>query len=60
MDPQAAQNVIGNRVGAPKSAPPQQAPAKPVIAAGQAGAAGRCENRSRELIREPWQSMRGE
>jgi cytoskeletal protein CcmA (bactofilin family) len=31
MDPQAAQNIIGSRVGAPKSAPPQQAPAKPVM-----------------------------
>jgi len=31
MDPQAAQNVIGNRVGAPRSAPQQQAPAKPVM-----------------------------
>lgn len=30
MDPQAAQNVIGNRGAAPKSAP-QAAPAKPVV-----------------------------
>lgn len=32
MDPQAAQNIIGSRLGAPKSAAPQQpAAAKPVI-----------------------------
>jgi len=32
MDPQAAQNVVGNRGGAlPRSAPPQAAPAKPVV-----------------------------
>jgi cytoskeletal protein CcmA (bactofilin family) len=31
MDPQAAQNVIGNRVGPPRNAPQQQAPAKPVM-----------------------------
>jgi cytoskeletal protein CcmA (bactofilin family) len=31
MDPQAAQNVLGNRVAAPKSAAPQPAPAKPVV-----------------------------
>jgi cytoskeletal protein CcmA (bactofilin family) len=31
MDPQAAQNVIGSRLGAPKGAPPQQAAAKPVM-----------------------------
>jgi hypothetical protein len=30
MDPQAAQNVIGSRMGAPRSAPTQQSPAKPV------------------------------
>jgi cytoskeletal protein CcmA (bactofilin family) len=31
MDPQAAQNVIGNRAGPPRTAPQQQAPAKPVM-----------------------------
>jgi cytoskeletal protein CcmA (bactofilin family) len=33
MDPQAAQNIVGNRGGAPQrsSAPPQQAQAKPVV-----------------------------
>ena len=31
MDPQAAQNVVGSRTAAPRSAPAQQAPAKPVI-----------------------------
>ena len=31
MDPQAAQNTMGNRNAPPKSAAPPQAPAKPVI-----------------------------
>ena len=36
MDPQAAQNVIGNRAGAaPRNAPQQQAPAKPVVQRGR-------------------------
>ena len=31
MVPQAAQNIVGSRMGAPRSAPQQQAPAKPVV-----------------------------
>jgi cytoskeletal protein CcmA (bactofilin family) len=31
MDPQAAQNVVGSRMGAPRSAAPQQAAPKPVV-----------------------------
>jgi cytoskeletal protein CcmA (bactofilin family) len=31
MDPQAGQNVLGNRMAQPKSAPPPQAAAKPVV-----------------------------
>jgi cytoskeletal protein CcmA (bactofilin family) len=31
MDPQAAQNIVGSRMGAPRSAPAQQAAAKPVV-----------------------------
>jgi cytoskeletal protein CcmA (bactofilin family) len=31
MDPQAAQNVVGNRMAAPRSAPAQQAAPKPVV-----------------------------
>jgi cytoskeletal protein CcmA (bactofilin family) len=32
MDPQAAQNIIGNRLGATRNATPQQPPAKPMQA----------------------------
>jgi cytoskeletal protein CcmA (bactofilin family) len=31
MDPQAAQNIVGSRMAAPRSAPSQQAQAKPVV-----------------------------
>ena len=62
MDPQAAQNIIAGRAtrnhrGALR--PPQAARPEARRAAGaQPAAAGRREDRGRELNREPWRSMR--